>query len=112
MSSPSVETTPDDEPTWQQLALSFKALADPTRLHLLKLIATSPGSEACICHLIDPVGLSQPTVSHHMKLLTEAGLVTRKQRGKWAFYAIVPAAFDNLASSIFKINAPATYLKH
>lgn len=95
-----------DQSAWQQVATSCKALADPTRLHLLALIAASPGCEACICHLTGPVGLSQPTVSHHMKLLTEAGLVTRQQRGKWAFYALVPAAFENLAAGIVHIGHP------
>ncbi len=72
----------------EQLARMFKALGDPTRVRLLSLIAAHPGQEACICDLTDPVGLSQPTVSHHMKQLTDAGLVTREQRGKWAFYRV------------------------
>ncbi len=71
-----------------QLARMFGALGDPTRVRLLSLIAAYEGGEACICDLTEPVGLSQPTVSHHMKRLTEAGLVTREQRGKWAFYRI------------------------
>ena len=82
----------------ERLAKGFKALADPTRVRLLFLIATSPGQEACICHLTEPVGLSQPTVSHHMKQLVEAGLVSREQRGKWAFYAIVPGSLDTLGA--------------
>ena len=89
-----------DTQAFEHLAQVLRAIADPTRLHLLSLIASSPDQQACICHLTGPVGLSQPTVSHHMKLLVEAGLVTREQRGKWAFYAIIPAAFDNLASAV------------
>lgn len=73
----------------QDLARVFKALGDPTRVRLLSLIAAQPDREACVCDLIAPVGLSQPTVSHHMKLLVEAGLVVREQRGRWAYYRLV-----------------------
>jgi ArsR family transcriptional regulator len=82
----------------EQLARTFKALGDPTRVRLLSLIAAADGAEACICDLTGPVGLSQPTVSHHMKALVEAGLVTREQRGKWAYYAVVRGALDRLAA--------------
>jgi ArsR family transcriptional regulator, arsenate/arsenite/antimonite-responsive transcriptional repressor len=71
-----------------RLASMFKALGDPTRVRLLSLIAAHEGGEACICDLTEPVGLSQGTVSHHMKLLGEAGLVSREQRGKWAYYRV------------------------
>lgn len=83
-----------------ELARGFKALGDPTRLRLLSLIAAADGGQACICDLTAPVGLSQPTVSHHMKLLVDAGLVTREQRGKWAYYAVVPSAFDPLGDAL------------
>ena len=73
----------------ETLARVFKALGDPTRVRLLSLIAAAAGGEACVCDLIEPVGLSQPTVSHHMKLLVDAGLVSREQRGKWAYYRVV-----------------------
>jgi ArsR family transcriptional regulator, arsenate/arsenite/antimonite-responsive transcriptional repressor len=88
----------------QQLARAFKALGDPTRVRLLSLIAAHDGGEACVCDLIEPVGLSQPTVSHHMKQLVDAGLVSREQRGKWAYYRIAQPALDALAASI---QAPA-----
>ena len=78
----------------QKLARMFKALGDPTRVRLLSMIAARSGGEACVCDLTEPVGLSQPTVSHHMKQLVDAGLVTREQRGKWAYYALAP---DTLA---------------
>lgn len=84
----------------ERIAKTFKALGDPTRVRLLSLIAASDGGEACICDLTDPVGLSQPTVSHHMKLLTDAGLVTREQRGKWAYYAVVDDALTNAAAAL------------
>ena len=73
----------------EELAAAFKVLADPARLRLLSLIA-SAGDEACACDLVEPVGRSQPTVSHHLAVLTEAGLLTREKRGKWAWYRVVP----------------------
>ncbi|WP_413452511.1 metalloregulator ArsR/SmtB family transcription factor [Georgenia phoenicis] len=89
-----------DERGAQDLAVAFKALADPTRVRLLSLIAAAPEGEACICDLTEPVGLSQPTVSHHMRRLTEAGLVEREQRGKWAYYRVLPDALQGLARAI------------
>jgi ArsR family transcriptional regulator len=73
-----------------ELAAAFKVLADPARLRLLSLIAGSAGSEACACDLVAPLGRSQPTVSHHLSVLTAAGLVLREQRGRWAWYRVVP----------------------
>lgn len=84
----------------ERLALTFKALGDPTRIRLLSLIAAHPGAEACICDLTTPVGLSQPTVSHHMKQLTDAGLVTREQRGRWAFYRVVDTTLTTLSQAL------------
>lgn len=83
-----------------RLARVFKALGDPTRVRLLSLIAATPGQEACICDLIEPVGLSQPTVSHHMKQLVDAGLVVREQRGRWAFYRLVEEMLDSLSEAL------------
>lgn len=73
-----------------ELAGAFKVLADPVRLRLLNLIATAPGGEMCACDLVAPVGRSQPTVSHHLSVLTEAGLLTREQRGRWAWFRVMP----------------------
>jgi ArsR family transcriptional regulator len=84
----------------ERIAKTFKALGDPTRVRLLSLIAASNGGEACICDLTDPVGLSQSTVSHHMKLLVDAGLVTREQRGRWAYYAVIDEALKAAASAL------------
>jgi len=61
-------------------------------------VAASEGGEACVCDLIEPVGLSQSTVSHHLKVLTEAGFLTRSQRGTWAYFSLVPGALEGLAS--------------
>jgi ArsR family transcriptional regulator, arsenate/arsenite/antimonite-responsive transcriptional repressor len=82
------------------LAQVLKALADPTRLRLLSLIAAHDGGEACVCDLTEPVGLSQPTVSHHLKVLVDAGLITRDKRGVWAYYALVPGALDTVTHQL------------
>jgi len=84
----------------ERIARTFKALSDPTRVRLLSLIAATAGGEACICDLTEPVGLSQPTVSHHMKQLVEAGLATRDQRGRWAYYRVVTEALDAASRSL------------
>ena len=81
----------------EQLARSLKALADPTRLRLLSIVAASDGDEACVCDLTDPVALSQPTVSHHLKVLMDAGFLTRSKRGTWAYYKLVPGALDRIS---------------
>jgi ArsR family transcriptional regulator len=82
------------------LARVLKALADPARLRLLSVIQASEGGEACQCDLTDPIGLSQPTVSHHLKVLHDAGLVTREKRGVWAYYRAVPARLAAVAAAL------------
>ena len=72
------------------LAAAFKVLADPARLRLLSMIASAESGEACACDLVEPLGKSQPTVSHHLSVLTDAGLITREKRGRWAWYRIAP----------------------
>src|SRR5918993_1239274 len=84
----------------ERLAASLKAIADPTRLRLISLVTAQADGEACVCDLTEPVGLSQPTVSHHLKILVDAGILTREQRGKWAYYRIVPDALDDIARLI------------
>ena len=83
-----------DDASAVMLASAFAALSDPARLRLLSLIATATGGEVCACDLIEPIGKSQPTVSHHLKILVEAGLVHREKRGVWAWYRPNP---DRLA---------------
>ena len=80
------------------LARSLKALADPARLQLMSMIAAHEDGEACVCDLTEPLGLSQPTVSHHLRILTEAGFLSRSKRGTWAYYRLVPAALDAVTS--------------
>jgi ArsR family transcriptional regulator len=92
----------------ERLAHVFKALSDPTRVRLLSLIAAADDGEACICDLTEPVGLSQPTVSHHMKLLVDAGLIHREQRGKWAYYRVVQDALSALAAVLSSPAIPPT----
>lgn len=87
---------PMDLATAERLAATLRAIAEPTRLRLLSLVATR--DEACVCELTGPVGLSQPTVSHHLRILVDAGLLDREQRGKWAYYRPVPGALDALAT--------------
>jgi ArsR family transcriptional regulator, arsenate/arsenite/antimonite-responsive transcriptional repressor len=77
----------------------FKALADPARVRIVNMLATSDGP-VCVCHLIEPLGLSQPTVSHHLKKLTDAGLLEREQRGRWAYFSLRPEAVETLASVV------------
>lgn len=80
------------------LAQLLKAVADPARLQLLALIRASETGEACVCDLTEPLGLSQPTVSHHLKVLVDAGLVTRERRGTWAFFSIVSTRLAEIAA--------------
>lgn len=85
-----------DQSDAEQLAGALKAIADPARLRLISIVAAAESGEVCVCDFTGPVGLSQPTVSHHLKILVDAGVLAREQRGKWAYYRLVPAALDNL----------------
>lgn len=80
------------------LSRALKALADPARLRLVSLVAAHEGEEACVCDLTEPLGLAQPTVSHHLKVLVDAGFLTRSKRGTWAYYRLVPGSLDSVAA--------------
>ncbi len=80
------------------LARLLKALADPTRLRLVSMVAAHEGGEACVCELTEPLGLTQPTISHHLKVLVDAGIFTRDKRGVWAYYALVPSTMNALSA--------------
>jgi ArsR family transcriptional regulator len=82
----------------ERSATLLKAVADPVRLRLLSAIRTTDAGEACVCDLTPLVGLAQPTVSHHLKVLVEAGLLEREKRGTWAWFRIVPARLDDVAA--------------
>ena len=97
--APAVETAMASDDA-ERTARTLKALADPARLRLLSIIAAHDGGQTCVCDLVEPVGLSQPTVSHHLKVLTEAGFVTREKRGVWAYYTLVPAAVQELTAHL------------
>jgi ArsR family transcriptional regulator len=79
-----------------QLAGVLRAIAEPARLRLFSLIHALPGQETCVCNLQEPLGLSQPTVSHHLKVLVGAGLLERERRGRWAYYHVVTDHLDTL----------------
>jgi ArsR family transcriptional regulator, arsenate/arsenite/antimonite-responsive transcriptional repressor len=91
---------PIDAARAADLARMLKALADPTRLRLVSMVAAHEGGEACVCELTEPLGLTQPTVSHHLKVLVDAAILSRDKRGVWAYYALVPSAFDALAAAL------------
>ena len=88
------------------LARPLKALADPTRLRLVSLVAAHDAGEACVCELTEPLGLTQPTISYHLKILVDAGIFTCHKRGVWAYYALVPAALSALSAVLQPAAAP------
>jgi ArsR family transcriptional regulator len=92
------ETDPLTEPEREQLAARFKALADPTRVAIVNCL--SAADEVCVCNLTDTFELSQPTISHHLKILREAGLVESTRRGTWAYYRLVPEAIEALRGAL------------
>ncbi|MFC9975672.1 ArsR/SmtB family transcription factor [Spirillospora sp. NPDC127200] len=89
-----------------ELARVFKALSDPVRLRLLNMIASSEGGEACVCDLTGPFELTAPTISHHLKVLRQAGLIDGERRGTWVYYRAVPEKLTRL-SGLFALPAPA-----
>jgi ArsR family transcriptional regulator len=91
-------TSPIKRPQAEKLAALLKVVADPTRLQLIALINASPESEACACNLTGPLKLSQPTVSHHLKVLADAGLITREKRGTWVWYQVDQGRCQELAT--------------
>lgn len=99
-----LQSSPLTQVEAEQLAAAFRVIADPTRLRLISLLASSPGGEACVCDLVEPLRLSQPTVSHHLKLLYEAGLVARDKRGLWVYYRLIPERLQVLRNAL---GAPA-----
>ncbi|WP_374111293.1 ArsR/SmtB family transcription factor [Nocardia sp. JCM 34519.1] len=99
-------SAPLDAAAAAELASAFKALGDPVRLRLLSLIAAAGGEEVCVCELTPAFDLSQPTISHHLKVLREAGLLTSERRGTWVYYRVVPAALQRLSDILAPIAAP------
>jgi len=97
---PPIGAAPLDETDAAELAKSFAALADPARLRILSLLASAAGGEVCVCDLVDPIGRSQPTVSHHLKVLSEAGLIVGDKRGRWVWYRTVPDRLAELRAAL------------
>ena len=97
---PSILQTPLTVEEADELARGFQALADPVRLRILSMLASAPHGEVCVCDFVRPLGRSQPTVSHHLKVLAEAGLVHGERRGKWVWYSLDPARLAELRSAI------------
>ncbi|MEV7893625.1 ArsR/SmtB family transcription factor [Streptomyces cyaneofuscatus] len=95
---PTLLTAPLDEDQATDLAKVFKALGDPVRLRLLSMIASRAGGEICVCDLTPAFDLSQPTISHHLKLLKQAGLIDSERRGTWVYYRLLPQMTDRLAA--------------
>jgi len=95
---PGLLIEPLDDASADQLAAALKVLGDPARLKLLSLIAARPDREACVCDLIEPLGLKQPTVSHHLRVLHDSGLLERERRGTWVYYRVVPGPLEVLRS--------------
>jgi len=89
-----------------QIALLFRVLGEPARLQLISFIAVQPEQEACACQLVQPLGLSQPTVSHHLKVLYESGLLDKERRGTWIYYRLVPERIELLRSALRLSNSP------
>jgi ArsR family transcriptional regulator len=92
------ETEPLSELDREQIATRFKALADPTRVAIINCL--SAADEVCVCHLTDTFDLSQPTISHHLRILREAGLVESSRRGTWAYYRLVPESIAALRGAL------------
>jgi ArsR family transcriptional regulator, arsenate/arsenite/antimonite-responsive transcriptional repressor len=85
---PSILAAPLDADNASELARGFSALGDPVRLRVLSMLASAPEGEVCVCNFVEPLGKSQPTISHHLKILGEAGLIHGERRGKWVWYSL------------------------
>jgi ArsR family transcriptional regulator len=97
---PGVLTETLDERDAAELARGFAALSDPTRLRLLNVLASAESGEICACDFVEPMGKSQPTVSHHLRTLTEAGLIVGDKRGRWIWYSLVPERLEALRDAL------------
>ncbi|MGW1297103.1 ArsR/SmtB family transcription factor [Streptomyces sp. NPDC002533] len=104
---PTLLAAPLDEEQAVELAKVFKALGDPVRLRLLSMIASREGGEICVCDLTPAFELSQPTISHHLKLLRQAGLIDCERRGTWVYYWLLPETVDKLAGVLTRAGRPA-----
>lgn len=90
-----------------EMAPVLAALADPVRLRIVSMLAGAPGGSACGCDLEEPLGLAQPTVSHHLKILREAGLVEGRREGRWVYYSVVPERLEEITEALTPMRVPA-----
>jgi ArsR family transcriptional regulator, arsenate/arsenite/antimonite-responsive transcriptional repressor len=97
---PTIVDAPLDAPEAEELARGFWALADPVRLRVLSMLASAPAGEVCVCDFVAPLGKAQPTVSHHLKILGDAGLVHGERRGKWVWYSLDRTRLANLRAAL------------
>lgn len=93
---PAVLAAPLSEARATELATDLAAVADPVRLRLLSLLVSAESGEACVCEMVEPIGRSQPTISHHLKILAAAGLIVGEKRGRWVWYRVVPEKMAHL----------------
>jgi ArsR family transcriptional regulator, arsenate/arsenite/antimonite-responsive transcriptional repressor len=105
---PALVSEPIDETSAAGLAQVFKALGDPVRLRLVSMIGARQGGEVCVCDLTSAFDLSQPTISHHLKVLRQAGLIDSERRGTWVYYRLVPAALERMAG-LLSVPVAATH---
>ena len=98
-----------DERSAARLAALLRVLAEPARLRILSLLQAQPSSEACVCHVTGFLGLSQPTASHHLRVLFESGLVQRERRGNWVYYRVTPGALDGLRAALGSADAATSH---
>lgn len=89
-----ISTAPLARPAAEHIAKLLKSISDPTRLQLISMIRSAPNGEACVCDLTEPLGLRQPTVSHHLRVLTDAGILQREKRATWVWYSMAPGGMD------------------
>jgi ArsR family transcriptional regulator len=97
---PSILAAPLETAEAAELAEGFSALSDPVRLRVLSILAAAPQGEVCVCEFVKPLGKSQPTISHHMKILSEAGLVQGERRGKWVWYSLNGDRLEQLRTAL------------
>ncbi|MGA2527937.1 MAG: metalloregulator ArsR/SmtB family transcription factor [Acidimicrobiales bacterium] len=101
---PSVLASPLDDTEAIAMADGFMALADPVRLRVLSILAAAPAGEVCVCNFVEPLGKSQPTISHHLRILSEAGLVSGDRRGKWVWYSLKRERLAQLRAALQPID--------
>jgi ArsR family transcriptional regulator len=111
MCCPPIGQAPLSDAEAVELARAYGALADPARLRILSLIASAGAGEICVCDLGDPVGKSQPTVSHHLKILSDAGLITGDKRGRWVWYRAIPTRMAELRAALGVTNTAARVMR-